>query len=337
MKELTLKQAAEDCRGTLTPEQAEGMITGVQIDSRRVKPGDLFVAIKGEKSDGHDFIGMAASLGASAALVQRPVKAAIPTILVPDTIKAYGDLAAARRERMGMTVIGITGSVGKTTTKEMTACMLERTYRTARTEGNHNNNIGLPMTILDMPDDTETAVLELGMNHFGEMARLTSIAKPDIAVITNIGTMHIEHLGSREGILQAKLEIFRGVPENGVGVFNGDIGEIIFIDKSIGRVKIRYDDRVADYSVDMMSELELAYAVTVHKSQGSEFPCVILSLDSPNRKLYYRNLLYTAVTRAKQLLLIMGNPRAVPSMVENNRKTLRYTNLAGFLSEQAQA
>lgn len=212
MKELTLKQAAEDCRGTLTPEQAEGMITGVQIDSRRVKPGDLFVAIKGEKSDGHDFIGMAASLGASAALVQKPVKAAIPTILVPDTIKAYGDLAAARRERMGVTVIGITGSVGKTTTKEMTACMLERTYRTARTEGNHNNNIGLPMTILDMPDDTETAVLELGMNHFGEMARLTSIAKPDIAVITNIGTMHIEHLGSREGILQAKLEIFRGVP-----------------------------------------------------------------------------------------------------------------------------
>ena len=165
---------------------------------------------------------MAASLGAAAALVERPVKASIPTILVPDTVKAYGDLAAARRERMGMTVIGITGSVGKTTTKEMTACMLERTYRTARTEGNHNNNIGLPMTILDMPDDTETAVLELGMNHFGEMARLTSIAKPDIAVITNIGTMHIEHLGSREGILQAKLEIFRGVPENGVGVFNGD-------------------------------------------------------------------------------------------------------------------
>ena len=222
MKKLTLKQAAEDCHGTLAPEQAEAVVTGVQIDSRRVKPGDLFIAIKGEKVDGHDFIDMAAGLGASAALVERPVRASIPTILVPDTVRAYGDLAAARRERMGITVIGITGSVGKTTTKEMTACMLEHTYHTARTEGNHNNNIGLPMTILDMPDDTETAVLELGMNHFGEMARLTSIAKPDIAVITNIGTMHIEHLGSREGILQAKLEIFRGVPENGVGVFNGD-------------------------------------------------------------------------------------------------------------------
>ena len=108
------------------------------------------------------------------------------------------------------------------------------------------------------------------------------------------------------------------------------------MEKGQGVVKIRYDDRVADYSPDMLSELELAYAVTVHKSQGSEFPCVILSLDSPNRKLYYRNLLYTAVTRAKQLLLIMGNPRSLPAMVANNRKTLRYTNLAGFLIEQTQ-
>ena len=127
MKKLTLKQAAEDCHGTLAPEQAEAVVTGVQIDSRRVKPGDLFIAIKGEKVDGHDFIDMAAGLGASAALVERPVRASIPTILVPDTVRAYGDLAAARRERMGITVIGITGSVGKTTTKEMTACMLEHT------------------------------------------------------------------------------------------------------------------------------------------------------------------------------------------------------------------
>ena len=116
MKKLTLKQAAEDCHGTLAPEQAEAVVTGVQIDSRRVKPGDLFIAIKGEKVDGHDFIDMAAGLGASAALVERPVRASIPTILVPDTVRAYGDLAAARRERMGITVIGITGSVGKTTT-----------------------------------------------------------------------------------------------------------------------------------------------------------------------------------------------------------------------------
>ena len=222
MKELTLKQAAEDCRGTLTPEQAEGMITGVQIDSRRVKPGDLFVAIKGEKSDGHDFIGMAASLGASAALVQRPVKAAIPTILVPDTIKAYGDLAAARRERMGMTVIGITGSVGKTTTKEMIAAVLETTYRTEKTAANFNNGLGLPVTVLGLQPDCEAAVLEMGMNHFGELSVLTRIAQPDIAVITNIGTMHIENLGSREGILRAKLELLEGLRPGGTVFFNGD-------------------------------------------------------------------------------------------------------------------
>ena len=167
MKELTLRKIAEACHGTVAPEAETVTVTGVQSDSRRVRPGDLFVAIKGEKADGHDFVAMAASLGAKAALVARPVEAPIPTILVADTIRAYGDLAAAYREHAGITVIGITGSVGKTTTKEMTACLLARSFHTARTEGNHNNNLGLPMTILDMPDDTEVAVLEMGMNHFG--------------------------------------------------------------------------------------------------------------------------------------------------------------------------
>lgn len=122
--------------------------------------------------------------------------------------------------------------------------------------------------------------------------------------------------------------------EKGVGVFNGDIGEIIAADKSSGRAVIRFDDKIAEYTAEMMAELELAYAVTVHKSQGSEFNCVILMLDRPNKKLYYRNLLYTAVTRAKVILIVMGNEQAIEVMVENNRKTLRYTNLAGFLKEQ---
>ena len=222
MKELTLRKIAEACHGTVAPEAETVTVTGVQSDSRRVRPGDLFVAIKGEKADGHDFVAMAASLGAKAALVARPVEAPIPTILVADTIRAYGDLAAAYREHAGITVIGITGSVGKTTTKEMTACLLARSFHTARTEGNHNNNLGLPMTILDMPDDTEVAVLEMGMNHFGEMAYLTSIARPDIAIITNIGTSHIGNLGSQEMICQAKLEILEGLRAGGTVVLNGD-------------------------------------------------------------------------------------------------------------------
>ena len=240
MKELTLRKIAEACHGTVAPEAETVTVTGVQSDSRRVRPGDLFVA-------------MAASLGAKAALVARPVEAPIPTILVADTIRAYGDLAAAYREHAG-----ITGSVGKTTTKEMTACLLARSFHTARTEGNHNNNLGLPMTILDMPDDTEVAVLEMGMNHFGEMAYLTSIARPDIAIITNIGTMHIEHLGSREGILQAKLEIFRGVPKNGVGVFNGDEPLLWNIRSDGGHKKYYYgvENRACDVTATDIQELE---------------------------------------------------------------------------------
>lgn len=157
--------------------------------------------------------------------------------------------------------------------------------------------------------------------------------KPEIKIFANLF-----RLGDKVMQIKNNYDIIwkKDDGENGTGVFNGDIGEILLIDKGQGIVQIRYDDRVADYSPDMLSELELAYAVTVHKSQGSEFPCVILSLDAPNRKLYYRNLLYTAVTRAKRLLLIMGNPRSLPAMVANNRKTLRYTNLAGFLIEQTQ-
>ncbi|MBQ5748682.1 MAG: UDP-N-acetylmuramoyl-tripeptide--D-alanyl-D-alanine ligase, partial [Oscillospiraceae bacterium] len=177
---------------------------------------------KGERVDGHDFVSMAAAKGAAAALVMQPTEAQIPCITVDDTLRAYGDLAKGYRQMHPVKVIGITGSVGKTTTKEMMACALESTYRTAKTEGNHNNALGLPMSIMDMPADTQIAVLEMGMNHFGEMAYLTSIAKPNYAIVTNIGTMHIEHLGSREGILQAKMEIMQGVAEDGIGVFNGD-------------------------------------------------------------------------------------------------------------------
>ena len=222
MKELTLKQAAEDCRGTLTPEQAEGMITGVQIDSRRVKPGDLFVAIKGEKSDGHDFIGMAASLGASAALVQRPVKAAIPTILVPDTIKAYGDLAAARRERMGMTVIGITGSVGKTSAKEMISAVLSQRWSVLKTDKNLNNQIGVPMTLSRITPENDVAVVEMGISGFGEMSRLAAMARPTMAVYTVIGHAHLEFLHDLDGVMRAKGEMLDYMADDAPVIVNGD-------------------------------------------------------------------------------------------------------------------
>ena len=222
MKELTLKQMAQWCGGSFAPEHGDVLIYGTQHDSRDIRPGDLFIAMKGEHFDGHSFVEKARLAGAAAALVSCPVEDPLPQILVEDTLLAYGDIAREYRMSLDLNVVAITGSVGKTTTKEMISCVLSGQYRVSKTQGNHNNNLGLPITVMEMPGDTEQAVLELGMNHFGEMSYLTSIARPDVVVITNIGTMHIEHLGTREGILQAKLEIMQGIQENGVAVFNGD-------------------------------------------------------------------------------------------------------------------
>ena len=145
-----------------------------------------------------------------------------PAIVVEDTRIALGQIAKGERNRIGMKVVGVTGSVGKSTTKEMIASVLESTYRVAKTPANHNNEIGMPMAILSIPEDTEVAVLEMGMNHFREIAYLAGIGQPDLAVIINIGTMHIEHLGTQEGILKAKMEIVEGMRTDGKLILNGD-------------------------------------------------------------------------------------------------------------------
>ena len=169
MKELTLKQIADWCGGKVSARFEHLRVSRMQSDSRKVRSGDLFVALKGAKADGHDFAETAINHGAVAALVSRPISEKLPSIEVEDTLRAYGEIAAGYRKLTGVKVVGITGSVGKTTTKEMTASVLEAAYHTAKTEGNHNNNLGLPMTIMDMPENTEVAVLEMGMNHSGEM------------------------------------------------------------------------------------------------------------------------------------------------------------------------
>lgn len=222
MGTLTLKQAAQWCGGTVAPEFERRTFSGACMDSRTIQKGQLFIALSGAGRDGHDFAPQAMAQGAGAVLAQRPLTADIPAIYVPDVLRALGDLARAVRKNLDLKVVGITGSVGKTTTKEMMAAILSTSYPTAKTDKNYNNNIGLPMTILDIGQESRMAVLEMGMNHFKEMSYLTSIALPDIAVITNIGTMHIEHLGSREGILQAKLEILEGLQTGGTAVLNGD-------------------------------------------------------------------------------------------------------------------
>ena len=220
MGRITLQQAAAWCGGKIDPKYADVTFLGANNDSRKILPGQLFLALQGVR-DGHEFIPMALEKGATAVLCSR-CEGDYPAIIVDDPRKALGDIARAERKRIGMKVVGVTGSVGKSTTKEMISCVLEKKYRVKKTPVNHNNDIGMPMAILSMDEDTQVAVLEMGMNHFREIAYLASIALPDVAVIINIGTMHIEHLGSQEGILKAKLEILEGMKENGKVILNGD-------------------------------------------------------------------------------------------------------------------
>lgn len=220
MAMITLQQAAQWCDGLIDPKYKDVTFSGANNDSRQIRPKELFVCLEGLR-DGHDYIPMAMDKGAAAVLCSRDV-GDVPAIRVADPRKALGQIARHLRQSMDMKVVGITGSVGKSTTKEMVAAVLSMGYRVSKTPANHNNDLGLPMAILDMPEDTQVAVLEMGMNHFREIAYLSTIAQPDIAVITNIGTMHIEHLGSQQGILQAKLEILEGMHPTGKLLVNGD-------------------------------------------------------------------------------------------------------------------
>ena len=217
---ITLEQAAKWCGGKIDPKYKEVTFLGANNDTRKLQAGQLFLALQGAR-DGHEFIPAAMEKGAAAVLCTH-ADGDYPAIVVEDVRIALGLIAKAERQRIGMKVVAITGSVGKSTTKEMVYSVLQTTYRTGKTPVNHNNDIGMPMAILALPEDTQVAVLEMGMNHFREIAYLADIAKPDVGIITNIGTMHIEHLGSVEGILQAKLEILEGMSEESTTILNGD-------------------------------------------------------------------------------------------------------------------
>ena len=198
-------------------------------DSREVKEGDVYVALKGEKFDGNDFCLDAIYNGAKVCIVSKDItaeendeikKSNVTIIQVPDTLKALQEIATCKRMQYNIPVVAVTGSVGKTSTKDLIASVVSQKYNTLKTKGNYNNEIGLPLTILGLTDE-EAMVVEMGMNHFGEIRKLTNIAKPTVAVITNIGTAHIGNLGSRENILKAKLEILEGLQGNTV-VINND-------------------------------------------------------------------------------------------------------------------
>ena len=220
MGRITLKQAARWCGGTVDEKYEDVTFFGAGNDTRTLTPGSLFVVLRGAR-DGHDFIPAAMERGAAAVLCSRRM-GDYPAIYVEDPRIALGKIAAKERQRLDLKVVAVTGSVGKSTTKEMIAQVLSSTYRTAKTPVNHNNDIGVPMAILAIPEGTQAAVLEMGMNHFREIACLSHIGRPDYSVIVNVGTAHIEYLGSVQGICRAKLEILEGMTPEGQVFLNGD-------------------------------------------------------------------------------------------------------------------
>ena len=200
----------------------DGEFSDYCIDSRKGKAGDLFICLKGARVDGHDFVDKAAAQGVSALLIDHEVESDLPRVLVPNTLKALQDYAAWYRTRPDLKVVAVTGSVGKTTTKEFIAAVLSQAMPTYKTQGNMNSETGLPLTLLHVAPSDKAVVTEMGMCNFGEISELSLIARPDIGVLTNIGMCHIEYLGSQEGILKAKMEIVDGMTEDGILVINGD-------------------------------------------------------------------------------------------------------------------
>lgn len=243
MRGMTPERMAQACGGVYTgpAEAAKKEITGAVLDSRKVEAGYLFIATRGERVDGHSFIDSTYEKGALCVLGEEPPKdMERPYIQVEDSFAALKAIAAYYRSCLDVKVVGITGSVGKTSTKEFIASVLAQKYRVLKTEGNFNNEVGLPLTVLRLREEHQIAVLEMGISDFGEMHRLSQIAQPDICVITNIGQCHLEKLGDRAGILRAKSEIFDFMKADGTVIVQGDDDMLATVKEVKGKAPVRF-------------------------------------------------------------------------------------------------
>ena len=304
MKNMTLENIEKACGGRYIGTEAEKKteVLGVVIDSRQVESGYLFVAIPGEKVDGHKFIPDVFAKGAAAVLSEQQLEdPAGPYILVESTTKALRDLAEYYRKSLDIKVVGITGSVGKTSTKEMIASVLSEKYRVLKTEGNYNNEIGLPLTIFKIRAEHEVAVLEMGISEFGEMHRLATMANPDICVITNIGLCHLENLKTRDGILKAKTESFAHLKKDGIAILNGDDDKLSTI-RQVGdkepvfygmeeKMKYREDAKKSVYATGVENLGLYGMQVRIHTPEGERD----VRIPIPGEHNVYNALAATAV------------------------------------------
>ena len=322
MKHMSLQEIAAACGGTLhcDPSLAGREVSSVVIDSRKAEKGSLFIAIKGARVDGHTFIPQVMEKGALCSVSEQDLgDVDYPYIRVASCEQARKDIAEHYRRSLDIKVVGISGSVGKTSTKEMIASVLSQKYSVLKTEGNFNNEIGLPLTVFNIREEHEVAVLEMGISNFDEMTRLAKIARPDICVFTNIGVAHIESLGSRDGILKAKTEMIDYMNPEGTIIVNGDDDKLRGFTPQNGLTPVCFG---LDASCPFHAE-----QVTGRGLKGTDvhFVTPVSSFDAhisiPGRHMVYNALAATAVGYALGLTdeeIAQGIASNVPIAGRNN-------------------
>ncbi|NKB38923.1 MAG: UDP-N-acetylmuramoyl-tripeptide--D-alanyl-D-alanine ligase [Gammaproteobacteria bacterium] len=264
---MSLSEAAQSLQADVTGTDIQ--FSGCSTDTRTLSSGELFIALRGDNFDGHDFIEQAITTGAVAAMVDRkPENESIPTLFVEDTRRAMGDLAAAWRNKLELPIIAVTGSNGKTTVKEMLAAILSQQADVLSTKGNLNNDIGVPLTLFSLSQEHKYAVIEMGANHSGEIERLSSITRPDVAVITLCAPAHLKGFGSIDGVAKAKAEIYSGLQKEGVAIINADDDYADF-----------WLEKVSDYkrltfSIENPADVN---ARNIHMNKTNNYPVFTLS------------------------------------------------------------
>jgi len=331
MKNMTLREITTACKGEYHGDDLllDKAVSSVVIDSRLVQEDSLFVAIKGERVDGHSFIPQTIKDGALCALSEEKLDGAdFPYILVSSCKEALIDLAEHYRQALDVKAVGITGSVGKTSTKEMMASVFGQKYSVQWTPGNFNNEIGLPLTIFSIREEHQVAVLEMGISYFGDMDILSRMARPDICVLTNIGTAHIEHLKSRDGILKEKSQIFNSMNPEGKIFLNGDDDKLITIPPYKGIVPAYYgmNPEWPFYATNIMSKGLRGTTATYHTPKST----FTAHIHVPGTFMVYNALAATAVAYALEMTdeeIIKGIEALTPiagrsNIIETGKYTL---------------
>lgn len=322
---MKLNEIVRACKGELLCGDPTREVNSFSTDTRTLQPGSLYIPIKGENFDGHAFIAKAFENGAIASLTSSKEVQGEALIYVEDTKEALQKLAHAVVNKANVPVVAVTGSVGKTSTRDMIGAVVASQFKTLKTEGNYNNDIGLPLTILRYQDE-QAMVLEMGMNHLGEIDLLSRIATPNIAVITNVGTAHIGNLGSRDKILEAKMEIANGLKENGVLIVNNDNDKLAWMVEHHGEVPYQIKTFAINHKADVQAQ------DIVLREDGSSFVYAGMHFEIPVPGEHFVLNALSAIAVGECLHIPLEKVRQALASFELTKKRMDFEQLANQIT-----